>query len=162
MFQHVEVGPVGTAGQLTPPMQLSSWWGDRQVARIVAEEPVFGKPSAPHTRVTEAVPIKGSRDARVYRQPVKHRQVGLPDGAQMDRRHRAMMADDLPARCRGLPKHARAGRDMLNSAVSDVSQRCGPRRSPHSVAVEEVRPKVGLPPVTAALRAARQSTDHAA
>ena len=90
--------------------------GDRKVARIVAEEPVFGKPSAPRTWVTEAVPIKGSRDARVYRQLVKHRQVGLPDGTQMDRRHRAMMADDLPARCPGLPKHARADRNVLNSA----------------------------------------------
>jgi len=71
--------------------------GDRQIARIAAEEPIFGKPPAPRTRVTEAVPIKGSRDLRVYRQPVKHRQVGLPDGTQMDRRHRAMMADALPA-----------------------------------------------------------------
>jgi len=26
-----------------------------------------------------------------------------------------MMADDLPARCRGLPKHARADRNVLNS-----------------------------------------------
>src|SRR5204862_6268060 len=43
--------------------------------------------------------------------------------------------------------------DALFSAESDVSQRCGPRRSPRSVAVEEVRSKVGLPPVTAAPRA---------
>jgi len=26
------------------------------------------------------------------------------------------MADGLPARCRGLPKHARADRNVLNSA----------------------------------------------
>jgi hypothetical protein len=38
--------------------------------------------------------------------------------------------------------------DALFLAESDVSQRCGPRRSPRSVAVEEVRSKVGLPPVT--------------
>jgi hypothetical protein len=43
--------------------------------------------------------------------------------------------------------------NSLSSAKSDVSQRCGPRRSPRSVAVEEVRPEVGLPPVTAGPRA---------
>ena len=81
-----------------------------------SREQVPGQQPAPRARVTEAVPVKGSRDARVYRQLVKHRQVGLPDGAQMDRRHSAMMADGLPARCRGLPKHARADRNVLNSA----------------------------------------------
>ena len=49
-----------------------------------------------------------------------------------------------------------------SSAESDVSQRCGPRRSPRSVAVEEVQSKVGLPPVTAVKRAAGRddATSH--
>jgi hypothetical protein len=47
-------------------------------------------------------------------------------------------------------------RNDLNSAESDVGQRCGPRRSPRSDAVEEVRPEVGLPPVTAVIGALRR------
>jgi hypothetical protein len=53
---------------------------------------------------------------RVCRQPVQHRQVGLADGAQVDRGHRAMMADGLPARGRGLASMRKPARGVLNSA----------------------------------------------
>ena len=51
-------------------------------------------------------------------------------------------------------EYAQPGMNMrsantLSSAELDVGRRCGPRRSPRSVAVEENRPEVGLPPVTA-------------
>ena len=51
-------------------------------------------------------------------------------------------------------EYAQPGMNMrsantLSSAELDVGRRCGPRRSPRSVAGEENRPEVGLPPVTA-------------
>lgn len=69
--------------------------GDRQAVGIATEEPVFGEPSARHIRVAEAMPVKGPGSEGIDGEPFKNGQVGLPDGAQVDRRHMAMMPNGL-------------------------------------------------------------------
>src|ERR1019366_1824369 len=56
------------------------------------------------------------------------------------------------ALCPPLNRRSRQSRKSRSPADLALGRRCEPRRSPRSVAMDEARPEVGLPPVTAGTR----------